>query len=61
MKFRVTIRKEGIPNQVRTIEAASRFAVYDQIQKEGGMVVELTEGGGGFKLPAWFSITVGTG
>ena len=61
MKFRVTIRKEGIPNQVRTIEAASRFAVYDQVQKEGGVVVELQEGGGGFKLPAWFSITIGTG
>ena len=61
MKFRVTIRKEGIPDQMRTIEAVSRFAVYDQVQKEGGVVVELQEGGGGFKLPAWFSITIGTG
>ena len=61
MKFRVTIRREGMPNQTRTIEAPSRFAVYDQVQKEGGVVVELQEGGGGFKLPAWFSITIGTG
>ncbi len=61
MKFRVTIRKEGIPDQTRTIEAPSRFAVYDQIQKEGSVVVGLKEGEGGFKFPAWFSITIGTG
>ncbi len=61
MKFRVTIRKEGMPNQTRTIEAPSRFAVYDQVQKEGGVVVELQEGEGGFRIPAWFSITIGTG
>ena len=61
MKFHVTIRKEGIPDQMRTIEAPSRFAVYDQVQKEGGVVVELQEGGMGFKFPAWFSITIGTG
>lgn len=61
MKYRATIRKEGTANQTRVIEAPSRFAVYDQIQKEGGTVVELTEGEGGFKFPAWFSITIGTG
>lgn len=61
MKFRVTIRKEGTPDQLRVIEAPSRFAVYDQIQKEGGVVIELREGGGGFRLPACFSITIGTG
>ncbi len=61
MKYRATIRKEGAPNQTRVIEAPSRFAVYDQIQKEGGTVVDLIEGGGGFKFPAWFSITIGTG
>lgn len=61
MKFRVTIRKEGTPDQLRVIEAPSRFAVYDQIQKEGGVVIELREGGVGFRLPAWFSITIGTG
>lgn len=61
MKFRVTIRKEGTPDQLRVIEAPSRFAVYDQIQKEGGVVIELREGGEGFRLPAWFSITIGTG
>ncbi|MFA5744631.1 MAG: type II secretion system F family protein [Candidatus Paceibacterota bacterium] len=61
MKYNVTIRKEGIPDQTRTIDAASHFAVYDQIQKEGGVVVNLTDKTDGFSLPSWFFITVGTG
>lgn len=61
MKFRATIRKEGMPDETRIIEAPSRFAVYELAQKEDGVVVELLEGEGGFKLPAWFSITIGTG
>jgi len=50
-----------MPDEVRTIEAPSRFAVYNQIQKEGGMVVNLTDATGGFTLPAWFSLSIGTG
>ncbi|MEK7643602.1 MAG: type II secretion system F family protein [Patescibacteria group bacterium] len=61
MKFRITVRKEGASDQIRTLEAPSRFAVYDQIQKEGGMVVELTEDETYFKIPAWLNITFGTG
>ncbi|HQT82704.1 MAG TPA: type II secretion system F family protein, partial [Candidatus Paceibacterota bacterium] len=61
MKFRIIVRKEGVPDQTRVIEAASRFAVYDRIQKEGGFVTELREVRGGFKLPAWLTITIGTG
>ena len=61
MKFRATIRKEGAPDQISVIEAPSRFAVYDQVQKDGGFVVELTEGEGKLKLPSWFSISFGTG
>ena len=61
MKFRATIRKEGMPDQVRVVEAPSRFAVYEQIQKEGGVVSELRDGTGGFALPAWLTITIGTG
>ncbi len=61
MKFRITVRKEGVSDQIRTLEAPSRFAVYDQIQKEGGMVVELTEGKTYFKIPEWLNITFGTG
>ena len=61
MKFRVIIRKEGAPDSERVVEAPSRFAVYEQIQKEDGVVVELREGEGRFRVPAWFSITIGTG
>ena len=61
MKFRVTIRKEGTPDEDRVIEAPSRFAVYDQIQRESGTVVNLTDIGGAFKLPSWLSVSIGTG
>ncbi len=61
MKFNVTVRKGGAADQTIAVEAPSRFAVYDQIQKDGGVVINLSEGGQGFKLPAWLSITFGTG
>jgi type IV pilus assembly protein PilC len=61
MKFRITVRKEGAPDQARVIEAPSRFAVYDQIQKEGGMVIELQESKDTFKISAWLNISFGTG
>ena len=61
MRFRVTIRREGQPDQERIIDAPTRFAVYDQVQKEGGTVTKLTETSGGFKLPAWLLISFGTG
>lgn len=61
MKFRITIRKEGTPDQIRTLEAPSRFAVYEQIQKEGGVVVELRESVKNFKIPAWLNVSIGTG
>ena len=61
MKFRATIRKEGEPDETRVIEASSHFAVYDQIQKEGGTVVNLIESRGLFSFPAWLTITIGTG
>lgn len=60
MKFLVTVRKEGTPDQASTIDAPSRFAVYDQVQKDGGIVVELKESTG-FKMPAWLNISFGTG
>ncbi|MSU74310.1 type II secretion system F family protein [Candidatus Kaiserbacteria bacterium] len=59
MKYRVTIHKEGVPDEKKVIEAETRFAVYDQVQKEGGVVTELAEGSS-FKLPAWPFISIGT-
>src|SRR3989344_3883188 len=61
MKFRATIRKEGLPDEIRTIEAPTHFAVYDLIEKEGGFVVSLEEGGGILVLPSWLTITFGSG
>ncbi|HUY62260.1 MAG TPA: type II secretion system F family protein [Candidatus Paceibacterota bacterium] len=62
MKYRATVKKDDGTTEARVIEAESRFAVYDQIEKEGGTVVELVEvAGGSFTLPAWANITIGTG
>ncbi len=61
MKFRAHIRKEGAPDQIRVVEAASRFAVYEQIQKEGGVVTELHENESWAALPSWLFISFGTG
>jgi len=60
MKFRVTIKKPGAKDEDRIIEAASRFAVYDAVQKEGGTVAAIVEGGG-FALPTKFNFVIGTG
>jgi len=62
MKFRITVRKEGTPDEVRTVEAPSRFDVYDQIRNEGGFVISIAEQHG-FTLGALarFNINIGTG
>ncbi len=62
MKFRVTVRKEGTPDEIRAVEAPSRFAVYDQVRNEGGFVIALAERRG-FNLGslARFNISIGTG
>ena len=60
MKFRATIRKVGMPDEEHVIDAVSRFAVYEQIQKEGGTVVKLSEHTG-FAFPSWLFISFGTG
>ncbi len=61
MKFRATIHKEGVPDETRVVDAPSRFAVYEAVQKEGGTVIELTEAAAGFALPSWLTMSIGTG
>lgn len=62
MKFRVTIRKEGAQDTVRTIEAPSRFEVYSQIRAEGGFVTDIEEGGWfGPDLFSRLNFSIGTG
>ncbi len=60
MRFRVTIRTSS-GEETRTIEAPSRFAVYEQIQKDGGTVVGLTQSGGARKVSSVLHMTIGTG
>ncbi|TSA43825.1 type II secretion system F family protein [bacterium] len=62
MKFRVTIRKEGVPDEVRNVEATSRFEVYDVVRGEGGFVTSIEEEHA-FSLGALarFNISIGTG
>jgi type IV pilus assembly protein PilC len=60
MKFLVTIQASGGRLETRTMEAPSRFAVYEAVQKEGGVVSELKEESG-FRIPAWLTVTIGTG
>lgn len=60
MKFRATIRKEGQPDEVRAIEAPTRFGVYEAVGKEGATVMKIEEVRG-MKLPAWTTITIGGG
>jgi type IV pilus assembly protein PilC len=61
MKFRATIKKEDGVEEKRIIEAPSRFAVYEQLEKEGSTVLALAEGGGGFVFPKWANIRLTSG
>jgi type IV pilus assembly protein PilC len=61
MKFRAVIKTTDGKEEKRVIEAASRFAVYETVEKEGAMVVSLTEGGGGIEAPKWMSFQLTSG
>ena len=60
MKFRVVIKKANLPDETRVIEAESRFAVYDVLQKEGASVLSIGEIGR-FEIPKRLNISIGTG
>lgn len=60
MKFRVITKSPDGAETKRVIDAASRFAVYEQMEKEGSIVLSVEEGGGTL-LPAWTQMTIGTG
>lgn len=62
MKFKATIHKEGVADSVEIIEAPTRFAVYEQVEKGGGSVVNITEASRGLDISSLFSLNVfGTG
>lgn len=61
MKFRVVLRKEDGSEEKRVVDAPSRFAVYEQIQKEGSSVISLEEGGGGNLFTKLAQVSISTG
>lgn len=61
MKFRVVVRKTDGSLEKRVVEAATRFAVYEQVEKEGASVASLEEGGGGMTLPSFGGLSLGGG
>ncbi|HFC10592.1 MAG TPA: type II secretion system F family protein [Candidatus Kaiserbacteria bacterium] len=60
MKFNVTVRNKDNSEDKRIMEATSRFAIYEQIEKEGATVVAIAEGSN-LALPSWLNIKFGTG
>src|SRR3989344_4908111 len=60
MKFKATLKKGDGTEEHRIIDAASRFAVYEQAEKEGYAVTALEEGSG-FALPSWTKVSIGSG
>ena len=61
MKFTVTLKNAAGTDESRVIEAATRFAVYEQVEKEGSHVLSLEEASAGFAMPAWANIQFGSG
>ncbi|HWH16528.1 MAG TPA: type II secretion system F family protein [Candidatus Paceibacterota bacterium] len=60
MKFRVVAKSLEGGEIKRVVDAPSRFAVYEQMEKEGATVLSVEEGGGA-ALPAWTQISFGSG
>jgi type IV pilus assembly protein PilC len=62
MKFKVKLKKEDGSEEVRIMEAASRFAVYGDAEKEGAVVLSIENGGGkGFGIGKLANLTIGSG
>lgn len=57
MKFSVVVKKSDGSEEKRVIDAMTRFAVYEQIEKEGSSVLSLQEGAKG--LPSWMNMSIG--
>ncbi len=60
MKFRVTVKTQEGSEEKRVVEAASRFGVYAELEKEGATVLSVEEGAG-LSMPKWTQLTIGTG
>lgn len=62
MKYRVTLKHADGREEKRTMEAASRFAIYSEVETEGATVVQVQEGGARFgSLNRLSAIQIGSG
>ncbi|MDB5189664.1 MAG: ral secretion pathway protein [Parcubacteria group bacterium] len=62
MNYRVHLKKEDGTEETRVIDAPSRFAVYGEAEKEGSIVLSISEGGGkGFSLGKLAQLNIGSG
>ena len=61
MNFKVTLKKSDGTEQTRDIEAASRFVIYGEAEKEGSIVLSIEEGAGPSILSRMNAIKFGTG
>ncbi|HEY0011079.1 MAG TPA: type II secretion system F family protein [Candidatus Paceibacterota bacterium] len=60
MKFSVVLRHPDGSETKQVIEAENRLAVYGLVEKEGALVASMEEKRG-FAMPAWTTMTFGTG
>lgn len=61
MKFRVVLKKSDGSEEKRVMDAASKFAVYEAAEKEGAMVLSVTEGGGESIIDKMNNVSFGVG
>jgi len=61
MKFRVTVRTQDGKEEVREIDAETRFKVYELVEKDGLSVADIQEGGSSMAMPKWLNIKIGSG
>lgn len=61
MKFKVTVRTPEGKEETVTRDAENRFEIYSDIEKSGGTVLAVEEGGSGLALPSWLNIRFGSG
>jgi type II secretory pathway component PulF len=60
MKFSVVVKMADGNEDKRVIDAKTRFAVYEQIEKEGASVISLEEAHGA-SMPSWMNFSIGGG
>ncbi|HEX5774658.1 MAG TPA: type II secretion system F family protein [Candidatus Paceibacterota bacterium] len=61
MRFKVTLKRADGTQEKRVMEAPSRFAIYEEAQKEGAVVADISDKAGGFDFTKLASLQIGSG